>query len=67
MDATFPPAENKLILFPAWLLHMVGKSASDEDRISISFNIHVFSELLLDDEVYPKRKSNNSRLSLKVM
>jgi len=67
MDATFPPADNKLILFPAWLLHMVGRSASDEDRISISFNIHVFSDLYINDEVYPKRKSNKSRLSLSPM
>ena len=66
MDVAYTPEENKLILFPAWLLHSVGASASDDERVSISFNIHVFSDYLTNDEVYPKRKSNNSRLSLKI-
>lgn len=33
------PAEGRMILFPAWLPHEVGINLSDEDRISISFNV----------------------------
>ena len=31
--------EGMLILFPAWLSHSVASNASDEERISISFNL----------------------------
>ena len=60
------PRENLMILFPSWLMHSVDASSSDDDRISLSFNIHIFSDFLRDHEVYPKRKSNNSQLSLKI-
>ena len=33
------PKENMLVIFPAWLQHSVLPNKSDEDRISISFNI----------------------------
>ena len=33
------PIDNMLILFPSWLEHEVGVNDSDEDRITISFNI----------------------------
>ena len=33
------PKENMLLLFPCWLEHEVGVNDSDEDRISISFNL----------------------------
>ena len=36
---TYPPIENRLIVFPAWQEHHVKANLSDEDRISISFNI----------------------------
>lgn len=35
----FSPADNTLIIFPAWLDHSVEKNMSNKDRISISFNI----------------------------
>jgi uncharacterized protein (TIGR02466 family) len=33
-----PPITGDLLIFPAWLLHRVNMSRSDEDRISIAFN-----------------------------
>lgn len=33
------PKEDKLVLFPSWIEHQVGPNLSDEDRISISFNV----------------------------
>lgn len=35
----FDPMPNMLIIFPAWLKHEVEPNQSDEDRISIAFNI----------------------------
>ena len=35
----FEPKENDLYIFPSWLEHSVTPSSSDEDRISISFNL----------------------------
>ena len=37
--ATFEPHENNLILFPAYMQHHVEQNQTDEDRISISFNL----------------------------
>ena len=64
MEHYVTPKENTMILFPSWLLHSVDRSASDEDRISISFNIFIFSDFYRDNEVYPKGKPNNSKLPL---
>ena len=36
---TYPPTENRLVLFPAWMPHGVRENETDEDRISISFNL----------------------------
>lgn len=33
------PQENMLVIFPTWLSHRVGVNMSEEDRISIAFNI----------------------------
>lgn len=33
------PADNKLVMFPAWVPHFTFPNESDEDRISIAFNI----------------------------
>lgn len=33
------PENNRLLLFPSWLNHSVKANMSDEDRISISFNV----------------------------
>ena len=60
-----PPKENLMVLFPSWMMHSVDVSSSDSDRISLSFNINIFSDFYRDHEVYPKRKHNNSQLSLK--
>ena len=37
----FPPQEGRLVLFPSELLHHVDVNESDEDRISISFNLRM--------------------------
>jgi uncharacterized protein (TIGR02466 family) len=35
----FEPIENMMLIFPSWLHHSVDQNQSDEDRISIAFNI----------------------------
>ena len=45
------PEEDQLVIFPAWLPHIVHKSAGEGDRISISFNITAFSNSY--HEIYP--------------
>ena len=34
-----PPVENQLVMFPSWLQHSVEENLSDEERISIAFNL----------------------------
>ena len=43
-SAKMEPEDNKLILFPSWLEHDVEPSKSDEDRISIAFNVSCDTE-----------------------
>jgi uncharacterized protein (TIGR02466 family) len=38
---SYSPIEKQLILFPSWLEHYVQPNMSDEERISIAFNIGV--------------------------
>ena len=35
----FPPIEGRVLVFPSYLSHQVQENKSDEDRISVSFNI----------------------------
>ena len=65
IESYLPPKEDLMVLFPSWLMHSVDVSASDGDRISLSFNINIFSDFYRDHEVYPQRKHNNTKLSLK--
>ena len=37
----FPPKEGTLYIFPSWVKHLVEPNMSDEERISISFNVAV--------------------------
>ena len=37
----FPPTEGRILIFPSYLQHNVGENQSDEDRISVSFNIKI--------------------------
>ena len=34
-----PSEEGRLYIFPSWIKHLVEPNMSDEERISISFNI----------------------------
>jgi uncharacterized protein (TIGR02466 family) len=34
------PEENKLVIFPSWIDHEAEKNESNEDRISIAFNLY---------------------------
>jgi hypothetical protein len=43
----FEPVSSKLILFPGWLPHGVERNTTEEDRISISFNVKL---VRTDDE-----------------
>jgi uncharacterized protein (TIGR02466 family) len=38
-NKTYVPKEGRLILFPAWVGHGVRENTTDDDRISISFNL----------------------------
>lgn len=38
-NKTYMPKEGKVILFPAWVCHGVRENTTDDDRISISFNL----------------------------
>ena len=35
----FPPTEGTILLFPASIMHKVESNQSDEDRISVAFNL----------------------------
>ena len=35
----FPPTEGRILIFPAHLMHRVEENKSNEDRISVSFNV----------------------------
>lgn len=37
----YKPESNKIIIFPSWLSHHVGINRSEQDRISIAFNIKI--------------------------
>ena len=37
----FPPTEGTILLFPASIMHKVESNQSDEDRISVAFNLHL--------------------------
>jgi uncharacterized protein (TIGR02466 family) len=39
-DVSYTPQEGKIILFPGWLDHGVPENKTQDDRISISFNIN---------------------------
>lgn len=47
------PEEDSMLLFPAWLSHSVSASSTDDERISLSFNITAFSNQY--NEIYPGR------------
>ena len=40
-DYYFPPDEGRILIFPSHLEHQVRKNKSNEDRISVSFNIKI--------------------------
>ena len=40
------PNDGDILLFPAWLMHNTMANTTDEDRISVSFNIDI--ELPMD-------------------
>ena len=44
----FVPSDGDIMLFPAWLMHNTMANTTDEDRISISFNIDI--ELPMDQK-----------------
>ena len=51
--------EGLLVMFPSWLVHSVGFNTSDQERISVSFNImfSAFGETMS----YPKWQSSMSK------
>ena len=61
------PEENKALLFPAWLMHSVDRSASDDDRISLSFNFNVYSEHYVKNGIYPSQEPTRQTLPLSLM
>ena len=43
-DVTLPIKEGRMFIFPSWLLHSVGATQGDGERVSVSFNA-MFSSL----------------------
>ena len=43
--ASFTPVEGDLLIFPSYLHHAVGENLSEEERIVISFNIQILSNI----------------------
>ena len=43
-EFSLPAEKNKMYVFPSWLKHSVTPNQSEEERISISFNLlcHIF-------------------------
>ena len=39
VTAPYEPSENELLLFPFWLIHSVEENKSNQERVSIAFNI----------------------------
>ena len=48
-DVHVEPKEGLLILFPAWLNHMVEMNNTDSERMSLSFNINIDRSKLYDN------------------
>ena len=40
----FPPVEGRILIFPSHLQHRVKKNMSNEDRISVSFNLQLINK-----------------------
>ena len=59
------PKEDSCVIFPDNLMHSVHKNSSEEDRISISFNITTYSKHYY--EIYPSPKSTTKGTPLKVI
>lgn len=53
VEHDYYPEDDTMLLFPSWLPHSVSASASDDERISISFNITAYSNFY--HEIYPSR------------
>ena len=51
---SYPPQVGKIIMFPGWCPHSVGRNNSEEDRMSLSFNMGVKHGL------YPRLNSVNN-------
>ncbi len=58
------PEEDDLLFFPSWLMHRVHQNSSDEDRISISFNISAYSRHYYG--IYPSEGNSNKNVPIKV-
>jgi uncharacterized protein (TIGR02466 family) len=39
------PTDGDIILFPAWLAHNTVKNITDEDRVSVAFNLDLVSQI----------------------
>ena len=46
----YPSFENRMILFPSWLSHYVPENKSNEDRISIAFNVMLTGQVGRPDD-----------------
>ena len=63
---SFQPKDGTLLLFPAYLMHMVAPHMSDEHRISVSFNLRVAyadeDKIRKKDAAAQKDRQGNPRL-----
>ena len=58
------PQDDTLLFFPAYLMHRVHKSSSDEERISISFNISAYSRHYYG--IYPSEGNSTKNVPIQV-
>ena len=58
------PKEDSCVIFPANLMHRVHRNSSDEDRISISFNISTYSRHYYG--IYPSEGNSTKNVPIKV-
>ena len=55
--STVVPDDGDILLFPSWLNHSVRKNRSQEQRVSVAFNIDIISN---NDIAYGLAKQSNA-------
>jgi uncharacterized protein (TIGR02466 family) len=59
---SYRPREKRLILFPAWVSHGVTENSTDEDRISISFNLVAMRDMAAVIKARDEESQNKTQI-----